>query len=73
MIFNFNHLKEANSNYFHHLKYSGICTLYSGLIFLLSIVHTIFPFIGDWHLIKLTSKMLDIANVNFNINSNTIY
>lgn len=65
MFLNFNHLKEANSNYWHHFKYSGLCTLYAGGVFLLGLVHTIFPFVGDWYAIKLTQKIVKITNEEF--------
>ena len=34
---------------------------------LLGIVHTIFPFIGDWYAIKLTKKIVELAMSNLNI------
>lgn len=66
MLLNFSHLEEAKSTYWHHFKYSGLCTLYAGAVFLLGIVHTIFPFIGDWYAIKLTKKIVDTTNEQFN-------
>lgn len=65
MLLNFNHLKEANSTYWHHFKYSGLCTLYAGAVFLLGILHTIFPFIGDWYAIKLTKKIVKTTDEQF--------
>jgi hypothetical protein len=65
MLLNFNHLTEAKSNYWHHFKYSGLCTIYAGAAFLLGIVHTIFPFIGDWWAIKMTEKIVDTTNEQF--------
>ena len=64
MLLNFNHLTEANSNYWHHFKYSGLCTLY-GAVFVLGIIHTVFPFVGDWWAIKLTQKISEITNEQF--------
>ena len=65
MLLNFNHLTEANSNYWHHFNYSGLCTLYAGAVFVLGIIHTVFPFVGDWWAIKLTQKISEITNEQF--------
>ena len=46
MLLNFNHLKEANSNDKHHFSSIQVYAHYmQGAVFLLGIVHTIFPFI----------------------------
>ena len=65
MLLNFNHLAESNSSYWPHFKYSGLCTMCAGAVFLLGIVHTFFPFIGDWWTIRLSEKISKITYEQF--------
>tara|TARA_Y100000004_G_scaffold156422_1_gene181563 strand:+ start:191 stop:412 length:222 start_codon:yes stop_codon:yes gene_type:complete len=62
---NFNHLKEANSNYWHHFKYSGLCTFYCACALPIGIIHTIFPFIGDWLAIEMILKIVNTTKREF--------
>ena len=60
---NFNHLQEANTNYWHHFKYSGLCTLYCACALPIGIIHTLFPFIGDWLAVEMIQKIREWIEV----------
>ena len=64
-LINFNHLKEANSNNFHHFYYSGYCTLLCLGAGFLGMIHTIFPFVGDFYAPIMVKKAIEITKNEF--------
>ncbi len=65
MLFEWNHLKKANANYFTHC-FIAICYSFIGLgIFAMGILHAFFPFLFGFTPYKLAKKITDGTEKNF--------
>ena len=64
-VIDFNHLKNANTNYFKHLYIAMYFNMLALLVFITGTIHAIFPFLFAFTPYKLTKKITDGTEKHF--------